>query len=317
MNQLLSLDIEYLQSIQIVDWSYTESSIPLTYEHYDQWVKKELNGNLNYLSDERKGLRKDLKNLYPKFESALVFLFDYTSERKRIENDNSPFKLASYVTGFEGVDYHYWIKEKLEEVSKRLELKDYQLSIDAQPVLERDLAYKAGLGWFGKNSMIISKQHGSYFLIGSILLDKKLEINNEREIEPDHCGNCTKCVDECPTSAIVEDKVIDAKRCISTFTIEEFKPAPTPKGYEKVEELIFGCDICQDVCPWNKKPLNNTKASQNNIEWMSFFNDDLYNLIQKIESMSNREYKRQFKATPLERTGRVGMLKNLKAKLTD
>jgi epoxyqueuosine reductase len=314
MNKLLNLENKYLQSQQIVDWGYTELSTPITYDYYDQWVKKDLHGGLNYLSDERKDIRKDLKNLFPQFKSALVFLFDYTAERKRLEKEDAPFQLASYVTGFDGVDYHYWIKDKLEDIASKLNLHDFKLSIDAQPVLERDLAYKAGLGWFGKNSMLISKQHGSYFLIGSILLNKKLEVNIQSNLEPDHCGHCTKCIDECPTNAIIDNKVIDAKKCISTFTIEEFKPAPVPKGFEKVEKLIFGCDICQDVCPWNTKPLKNAQDKESNIQWMSFFNDKLENLISKLETMSNREYKRQFKTTPLERTGRVGMLKKFKSK---
>lgn len=315
MDQLLSISKERLSNLQIVDWSYTESDIPLTFEQYDQWVENKLNGKLTYLSDERKEKRKSLKSIFAEFESALVFLFDYTPERKRLLEQSNNYQLAAYVTGFEGIDYHYWIKDKLDFIAKELALENYTFSIDAQPVLERDLAYRAGLGWFGKNSMLISKKHGSFFLIGSLLISKKLDLPKEHDIETDHCGNCTRCIDACPTNAIIDNKVLDASRCISTFTIEEFKPTPAPQGFEKVESIIFGCDICQDVCPWNNKPLQKADISHDEVEWMQFFNDDLENLIQKLNLMSNREYKRKFKGTPLERTGRVGMLKNLQAKL--
>lgn len=315
MDQLLHLSQDYLQSLKIVDWSYTEDDLPLTYEQYESWVEKKLQGPLNYLADERKDKRKSLKNLFPEFESSLVFLFDYTPEKKRLLADEEKYQIASYVTGFEGVDYHYWIKEKLSEIANKLNLQNFTFSIDAQPVLERDLAYKAGLGWFGKNTMLISRKHGSYFLIGSILLSTKLELESNIHIEADHCGNCTKCIDACPTDAIIDNKVLDASRCISTFTIEEFKPAPSPQGFEKVENIIFGCDICQEVCPWNNKPLQKSIPSSEKVEWMKFFNDELEVLIEKLNQMSNREYKRFFKGTPLERTGRVGMLKNLTVKL--
>jgi len=315
MNELLHLSKSELSELKIVDWAYTEEPTPKTLNHYDKWIDNNYHGPLNYLADERKEKRKSLKELYPDFQSALVFLFDYTPEKKRLNQTQSQFKMASYVSGFEGHDYHYWIKEKLEHLSKKLKFDNVFYSIDAQPVLERDLAYRAGLGWFGKNSMLISKAHGSYFLIGSILIDKKLSLNI-KTIETDHCGTCTKCIDECPTHAIVDNKVIDSSRCISTFTIEQFKPTPAPDGFETAQELIFGCDICQEVCPWNNKPLTRSKTSNSDgKEWMKFFDDELLNIITKLEGMSNREYKRVFKLTPLERTGRIGMLKNLKAKL--
>lgn len=315
MNSLLGLSESRLKEFGIVDWAYTEESRPITLDHYLNWVENKYHGPLKYLADERKEKRKDLKELYPEFQSSLVFLFEYSSEKKRLEQSPSSFKFASYVSGFDGQDYHYWIKNKLDKIRNDLNLADSFFSIDAQPVLERDLAYRAGLGWFGKNSMLISKKHGSYFLIGTILLNKKLSLMT-KTIEADHCGNCTKCIDECPTNAIVDNKVVDSKRCISTFTIEEFKPTQAPLGFEKVQEIIFGCDICQEVCPWNNKPLQKiSPASSKGKEWMLFFDDKLEVVISKITSMSNREYKKKFKFTPLERTGRVGMLKNLQAKL--
>jgi epoxyqueuosine reductase len=127
---LLGLNQSDLRKLQIVDWAYTEESIPLSYDHYDEWVSKDLAGPLKYLTDDRKELRSDLKNVYPEFQSALVFLFDYTAEKKRLEELEGKLEMASYVSGFDGIDYHYWIKDKLTEITKELNLVDAFFSID-------------------------------------------------------------------------------------------------------------------------------------------------------------------------------------------
>lgn len=304
MNKLLDLDLKFLAEMQIVDWSYTEEDKPKTLNHYNQWVDKGYHGSLGYLADHRRELRSSIKSFYPDFQSALVFLFDYTpSAKNNIETKNHKF--AAYTKGFDGLDYHHWIKDKLEKIKNKLHIESCVYSIDAQPVLERDLAQRAGLGWFGKNSMLINKSHGSYFLISSIFLDQKLNLKN-KEIEADHCGSCTRCIDACPTEAIIENRQIDAARCISTFTIEQFKDdVVPPDGYPTPRGEIFGCDICQDVCPWNSKPLLRSKVGSY-VEFEKIFqNLDLKNI-------SNREFKRVFKGTSLERTGRVGIMKNIK-----
>lgn len=289
--------------MQIVDWGYTTDSIPASLNQYNSWIQNNLHGPLGYMGDHRKKLREDIKNFFPEFKSALVFLFDYTAAAKRNKQE-SDYRFAAYTQGFEGYDYHYWIKEKLDSLAKKLNLENYKCSIDAQPVLERDLAYRAGLGWFGKNSMLINRGKGSFFLISAILLDKELTLTSN-SLETDHCGTCTRCIEACPTDAIVDNKVIDANRCISTFTIELFKEAPAPKGYPTGRGEIFGCDICQEVCPWNNKPLINSEVGE-----LPKFIPDFESI--NLESISNREFKRIFKGTSLERTGRVGLLKNLK-----
>lgn len=314
MNEL-GVEPSFLKENQIIDWGYTEESVPISFDNYNSWVKEDLHGPLSYLADHRKDLRKDLKKIYPKFESALVLLFDYAPERKRLETESPKNKIASYVSGFDGQDYHFWIKDKLELVLKKLQSEHAELeglfSIDAQPVLERDLAYRAGLGWFGKNSMLISRKNGSFFIIGSILLNKKL-LNQSRQLEPDHCGNCSACIDACPTNAIVDGRRIDAGKCISTYTIELFKDAEPPKGFPTESNEIFGCDICQDVCPWNKKPLvRAVPASSKGKEWLKYFDRPSEDIIRDLEGLSNRKYRKELVGTPLERTGRVGMLKNL------
>ena len=303
MQSLLNLKVKNLQDHQIVDWAYTEEDTPITLESYREWIEKGLHGPLGYLSDHRKDLRSSISSFYPEFQSALVFLFDYTAAAKS-NIEKKDYKFAAYTKGFDGVDYHHWIRARLDEIKESLEIDNCTFSIDAQPVLERDLAFRAGLGWFGKNSMLINKTHGSYFLISSILLDKKLNLD-KKGIEADHCGSCTRCVEACPTDAILGSRSIDAAKCISTFTIEQFKEVDPPAGYPTDRGEIFGCDICQDVCPWNNKPLLRSEVGDTAV-----FEKKIKGL--DLTSISNREFKRIFKGTSLERTGRVGILKNLK-----
>jgi len=311
-----------MDQLQIVEWGYTEDPIAGSYQRYADWVEGGGHGPLSYLSDERKNKRLNLKSFYPEFQSALVFLFSYQEAKSWLEKskDFIPFKWASYIFAFGGRDYHFEIKDRLDLISSEL-LKGAKtvFSIDMHPVLERDLAYRAGLGWFGKNSMLINRNHGSFFLIGSILLDKKLNLETS-VLETDHCGTCLACADACPTDAIDwKSRTVDSHQCLSTFTIELFKEASPPTGYQKSDGEIFGCDICQDVCPWNDKLFRNQPESRNQTsfqdnEIVQFFSqkspEQIFN---EVSSLSNREYRRKFKGTSLERTGRVGMLKNLKA----
>ena len=305
MDDLLTLSKEFLNSIQVIDWSYTEKDRAISFDKFESWLKKGHHKPLEYLGGERGDKRKSVSSFYSHFQSALVFLFDYRSSAKR-NQESGDHQFAAYTKGFDGQDYHYWIKEKLDLIANKLNFENYQLSIDMHPVLERDLAYRSGLGWFGKNSMLINKKHGSFFLIASLLLPKKLSLQEKIVLETDHCGTCTRCIDTCPTEAIASNRTIISEKCISTFTIEMFKEAKPPKGYPSERGEIFGCDICQDVCPWNRRPLLNATSDQEVPFEKTFSQVDL-------ELMSNREFRRVFKGTSLERTGRVGLLKNIKA----
>ncbi len=314
-------------------WGLVTDPEALTYNKFSSWVEKGDNGILSYLEGERKELRENLLNYFPEFKSALVFAFDYSKEASLTKEfyqspDSNGYKIANYVLGFQGQDYHYYLRRSLETIASEIKhlfpSANIMHSLDTQPVLERDLAQKAGLGWFGKNSMIIDREFGSYFIIGSLFLDIDLSLHGLSHplIDTDHCGNCTKCIDACPTDAIdATSRTLIANKCISTFTIEIFKDAEAPVGMESGTGEIFGCDICQDVCPWNKKSLktyiNSTVdhenfKSKNQSIFENFLTPKIESIIEKLESISNREYRRQFKGTPLERTGRVGMLKNLK-----
>ena len=315
MNDLLNIKAETLTSQKIVDWGYTEELVPHTYQQYLKWVEDGFHGPLNYLGDERKLKRESLKSVFPECESALVFLFDYRDAKKFQEENPSKFKIASYTIGFNDQDYHFWIKEKLEAIAAELKIThpdlEFQISLDVHPVLERDLAQRSGLGWFGKNSMLISQEFGSYNLIGSLLLNKKFDFKTP-SIVVDHCGNCTKCISACPTNAIMGDqRTVDSSKCISTYTIELFKDATPPEGYPTDSNEVFGCDICQEVCPWNDKPMQRADGiDQSNL--IEFFNRDLVEIIKELEVMSNRQYKILFTKTSFERVGKQGLVKNLK-----
>lgn len=325
MKDLLHLNEEFLKSLGIVDWGYTEESLPHSLGQYQQWIEEGLHGPLEYLSDHRKDLRGDLKHVYPEFQSALVFLFSY-QEAKKWLIENNHHEIAGYALGFGGEDYHYFLKSHLEILFSSLKeahpgLERF-IALDAQPIMERDLAYRAGLGWFGKNSMLINRKEGSYFIIGSLLLNQKFTLMSSA-LDIDHCGQCQACVEACPTQVIDPTKrTIDAKNCLSTYTIETFKEVPPPEGMEKSRGEIFGCDICQDVCPWNRKPLMRVISKLDFQERFSFLKEWLFNLSRKdlmkmLEGETNRGFRKRLYGTAFDRPGRVGWLKNLKAYFTN
>lgn len=315
---------DFLKGLGILDWGYTEESIPLSFKRYHDWFEASLHGPLGYLADHRKDLRADLKNVFPEFKSAVVFLFSYQAAKKWLL-ENNHHEVAAYSLGFEGEDYHHFLKKKLAHITDHLKLSNPGLetfvTLDAQPVLERDLALRAGLGWFGKNSMLIHQKEGSYFIIGSLLLNQKLPLENP-QIDIDHCGQCVACVDACPTNAInPETRTIIASQCISTYTIEIFKEAAAPEGFDKSRGEIFGCDICQDVCPWNKKPLQRISSALLFQDRFSFLKDWLFEwpkekLQKAIFEDTNRGLKRKLHGTAFDRPGREGWLKNLKKRVT-
>jgi epoxyqueuosine reductase len=322
---------ELLKELGVIDWAYTETLKAISFKHFDNWVESGKHGELGYLADHRKDLRKSLTSVFPNCKSAVVFLFDYHGVRKEFneifkdENYNG-LKVASYSVAFDGEDYHIELARRLDLLGSKLKDKypslNFKMSLDIHPVLERDLAYRSGLGFFGKNSMLISKEHGSFFLIGSLVLDQQLD-EKTKEPENDHCGSCTACIDACPTAAIdVKSRTITANKCISTYTIELFKDTTQiPDGFVDNSKEVFGCDICQDVCPWNKRQerqglINSVVLKGKSKELIDFY---LLRPVEQIkgelEQWSNNYYKKHFKGTSFERTGRVGLLKNIKNRL--
>ncbi len=305
-----------LRELGVLEWSYTEEAVPRSLEHFQAWTAAGLHGPLGYLGDYRRSLRQDIRKVFPEFRSALVFLFSY-QETKKYLLDHGQHEVAAYTLGFGGADYHPELRARLRAIVKVIPHDKVFLSVDVPPILERDLAYRAGLGWFGKNSMLINRQHGSYFLIGSILLDRVLPLST-KELDVDHCGQCTACADACPTSAIdVEKRTLIAQRCISTYTIEITKETTPPSGIENSRGEIFGCDICQDVCPWNRKPLDRVTAELKLYPRYAFLREWFYEwprekLRDYIQSQTNRGFLKLISGSVFERPGRLGWLKNLR-----
>lgn len=321
--------MEWLSSFDVVDFGYTENPIPKTREHYNQWVNSHHHEPLHYLEGDRQEKRQDLANYYPEFQSALVFLFSYHPARNKLQElyrghpEWNGLKLASYTMGYSGWDYHDFLKEKLEGIGSRLKNEyglEFRLALDTHPVLERDLAQRAGLGWFGKNSMLINREHGSFFIIGSLLLNKKLNLK-DKKADTDHCGQCTRCIEACPTEAIdPQTRTIVAKDCISTFTIEQFKLESEPsKKMDLTKGFIFGCDICQDVCPWNKRIDRHGKIPAGS-EWTQkeqkildfFLLRPVSEVHKNLEEISGKEFERYFQKTSFARSGKRGLLKNIR-----
>ncbi len=326
----MQFDKNLLESLNIVDWGYTSEALPHSFNRFRDWIEQKKFGPLNYLADHRKKKRASLKKVFPQFKSALVFLFSYNDTKSYLEqfyrsNNSNKLKVASYSLGFKGEDYHHSIKDGLNTIIDNIKLSypniKTSISLDVHPVLERDLAYRAGLGWFGKNSMFINKKHGSFFMIGAVLCSEYLPIQT-MPLDSDHCGNCRACVDACPTDAIDQStRTIISNKCISTFTIELFKEAIPPDNFPYASKgEIFGCDICQDVCPWNSSVINVKSEMKIDLDKrpllkkiMAFFlSRPIKEIKEELLSWSNRRFKREFSKTAYARTGRIGMLKNLK-----
>ncbi|MED5579944.1 MAG: tRNA epoxyqueuosine(34) reductase QueG [Nitrospinota bacterium] len=281
------------------------ASISLKKEHllYLSWIDKGYAGKMDYLK-KNSDLRSNLKKLWPDTKSALVVGMQYKSNEKKANDlSKTKGKIAEYARGG---DYHKFIKKRLLRVLKDLKKIDQTIEgrsfVDTAPILERDLAVKAGLGWKGKNSLLLNRDLGSYFFLGVLLLNK--EITNPNIFEENHCGTCNECMEECPTKAIVAPEIIDARRCISYLTIELRGPIPRDLR-SMMGNHIFGCDICQTVCPWNEKA---PETQQNRFLPRSVTeNTNLEELVQ----LDEKSFREKFQGTAILRAQYDGFLRNV------
>jgi epoxyqueuosine reductase len=268
----------------------------------ESWLNKNYQGKMSYM-ERHFDLRIDPRKLVPDAKSVITLLLNYYPEEK--QSDEAP-KIAKYAWG---VDYHYVIREKLNELISFIHKNIGEVAgrgfVDSAPVLERSWAQQSGLGWIGKNGNLISKQTGSFFFIATLICDLDVEYDNP--FITDHCGTCTRCIEACPTEAIVSPTVIDGSKCISYLSIE-LKDALLPKDLEsKMEGWAFGCDICQDVCPWNRFSKPHTEEHFKPIP-------QVLNLsIGEWEELSENSFKQYFKQSPIARTKWKGMMRNIKA----
>ena len=269
-------------------------------DRLEKWLSEGMNASMGYMANHFEK-RLDPAKIEEGAKSVISVLINYYPSQK--QNDPTAPVISKYAYG---KDYHLVVKEKLNDLLTFIQTDISRCRgrafVDSAPVFERPLAKAAGLGWIGKNSLLITKEYGSYVFIGELIID--LELSYDNAFTRDYCGNCTRCIDACPTCAIVSPRVIDARKCISYHTIENKEEAP-----ESIKSLLnnklFGCDICQDVCPWNKgikpnqsndfKPVEGLLEMQKN-DWLELNRDT---------------YTKTFRHTAFERAGYERIRRNI------
>ncbi|OWP85077.1 tRNA epoxyqueuosine(34) reductase QueG [Flavobacterium davisii] len=264
----------------------------------EKWLKKGMNGQMGYMENHF-DKRLDPRLLVEGAKSVISLVLNYYPSE--IQNQDS-YKISKYAYG---EDYHFVIKDKLKDLLRFIQTEigevDGRVFVDSAPILDKAWAAKSGLGWIGKNSNLITKQVGSFYFIAEIILDLELEYDLPTT---DHCGKCTACIDACPTKAIIQPYVVDGSKCISYFTIELKDQIPQEmKG--KFDDWMFGCDVCQDVCPWNRfaKP-NAIDAFTPNPDLIHFTKEDWREITEDV-------FKKIFKNSAVKRTKINGLKRNI------
>ena len=265
----------------------------------EAWLKQDMHGEMAYMEGHF-DKRLDPRKLLPGTKTVVSLLFNY--HNPSLPMDPEAPRIAQYALG---EDYHFVLKWKLKELLKWMK-RDWgdvagRVFVDSAPILERAWAAKSGLGWVGKNSLLLNKHHGSYFFLAEMLLD--VDIAPDAPVT-DHCGSCTRCIDACPTDAIVKPYVVDGSKCISYFTIELRGAIPEPvQGH--MEDWMFGCDICQEVCPWNRHatPTAEPRFSPHP-RLLDMSKADWLDLTEEV-------FKDVFKDSAVKRAGLAGLTRNI------
>lgn len=284
---------------------YNPSTKPISFQKYNQWIEDNNFADMMYLKNHL-SKKEDLKNINPLINS----IFSLTHPYRALNSENkSPFQHLKIAMYAQDLDYHDWLKEKLEDLCKELSQafpNEYFLPVtDIYPLLERDFAFQSEQGWIGKNSCLIHPEKGSLFLIGNIL--SSLQIPNPKlKTVHDFCGKCQSCIQACPTQAIKEDRTLQADLCISYWTIES-KKVPPEDLRKKIGSHFFGCDICQTVCPWNQKILKNLLTQNSDPFSVS---ENLVAELKFILTASNELINARIKQTALSRSKSFGLKRN-------
>ncbi len=265
------------------------------------WLNNNMHGNMHYMQNHF-DLRTDPTKLVPGASSVITLLLNYYPEQKQPEDVPQVAKYAY------GKDYHLVIRDKLNvlfnEIKQNIGDVHGRGFVDSAPVLERTWAQRSGLGWIGKNGNLIHKSSGSFFFIATLITD--LDLNYDVPFVKDFCGSCTRCIDACPTNAILDDKVVDGSKCISYFTIE-LKDALIPDNMKNTfQNWMFGCDICQDVCPWNRFSTPNNELAFSPIPAVFNFTKNDW------EELTEATFTTIFKDSPIKRSKLQGIQRNLK-----
>ena len=268
----------------------------------EKWLKNGYSAGMEYM-ERNFDLRIDPRKLVPGAKSVITLLLNYYPTHGQLPG--TP-KIAKYAYG---TDYHFVIREKLNQlldyINEHIGAVNGRGFVDSAPVLERSWAVRSGLGWVGKNGNVLTRGSGSFFFIATLITD--LDLIADQPFVTDHCGTCTRCIDACPTQAIVSPTEIDAGKCISYHTIE-LKDALIPTEIQgKMEGWLFGCDICQDVCPWNRFSKPTTEPNFTPIA-------NILNLsLREWEMMTEENFNKVFKNSPLKRSKWKGIQRNVQA----
>ena len=264
----------------------------------ENWLKKNMHGEMGYMENHF-DKRLDPTKLVEGSKSVISLLLNYFPGESQKENT---YKLSKYAYG---QDYHHVIKSKLKELQNFISEEIGEVSgrafVDSAPVLDKAWAAKSGLGWIGKHSNLLTQQVGSFYFIAELIVDLELEYDHR---VTDHCGTCTACIDACPTQAIVEPYVVDGSKCISYLTIELKNEIPS-EFQGKMDDWMFGCDVCQDVCPWNR-------FSKSHREPLFNPNPDLLSMTKKDwEEITEDVFKKVFQKSAVKRTKFSGLKRNI------
>ena len=267
----------------------------------ESWLTKGFHGSMKYMENHF-DLRIDPTRLVPGAKSVITLMLNYFPSRQ--QTDGAP-KISKYAYGR---DYHEVIREKLKELLHFIKHEIGEVNgrgfVDSAPVLERSWAVRSGLGWIGKNGNLISKEAGSFFFLATLITD--LSLHYDDPFSKDYCGTCRRCIDACPTDAITKGKEINGSKCISYFTIELKEMLIPDEQKGKFNNWMFGCDVCQDVCPWNRfsKPSSDPALIQ--------LPEVLNFTTAEWEALTEESFKRIFKQSPLMRSKYKGIQRNLK-----
>lgn len=266
----------------------------------EQWLSQQMHGQMHYMANHF-DKRLDPRRLVDGARSVITLLYNYFPEEDLARSDN--YKISKYAYG---QDYHFVIKAKLRSLVEELQQEIGEIKgrvfVDSAPVLERAWAKRSGVGWVGKNSLLLTKQRGSFFFLAELITD--LDLAPDGPVK-DYCGTCTRCLDACPTDAIVEPYVVDGSKCISYYTIELRDEIPVGSR-DKFENWIFGCDICQDVCPWNRHARPHHEPA-------FVPHPDLGSMEkQDWEEMTEEVFRRLFKKSAVKRAKYKGLKRNIR-----
>jgi epoxyqueuosine reductase len=265
----------------------------------EKWLQQGMHGTMKYMENYF-DLRINPTKLFPGAKSVITLLQNYYPSEQSTESGISKYAY--------GNDYHQVIKESLKKMIQQLQEKIGQFNgrgfVDSAPVLERSWAQRSGLGWIGRNGNLITKQSGSFFFIATLIVD--VELNYDDPFAKDFCGSCKRCIESCPTGAILPDKTINGSQCISYFTIELKEELIPEEMKGKFQNWMFGCDTCQDICPWNRfsKP-HSREGLQPLAEVLNFTS-------RQWEELSEEAFRKIFKHSPLSRAKYKGIKRNIK-----